>query len=147
MLTHDAPQACARDLPISDTDTSPPWKEMSGAWNKWISEEYWPKDWPVGDPGNYGVPKCRTILQTWFERQERGEIPFQFHSYWVGGEEWLPREPRRDAFICLRTHESLQVKIYEHMGFQVKGKATFNPPGATLPLWAMLAPPPVADVR
>ena len=69
---------------------------MSGAWNKWISEEYWPKDWPVGDPGNYGVPKCRTILQTWFERQERGEIPFQFHSYWVGGDEWLPREARRD---------------------------------------------------
>jgi hypothetical protein len=36
----------------------------------------------------------------------------------------------------------LQVKMYEHMGFRVKGKADFSPPaGGTYPLWTMLAEP------
>jgi hypothetical protein len=36
----------------------------------------------------------------------------------------------------------LQVKMYERMGFQVKGRVDFNPPaGGTYPLWTMLAEP------
>lgn len=64
-------------------------------WRKFIAEEYWPAGWPVGDPGSYGVEKCKLILRYWLERQKRGETPFQFHSYWTGGDNWELREPRR----------------------------------------------------
>lgn len=77
-LTGLSDLASGRDGPI-------PYKAISSNWQDFIDKSDLPPNVPFQDPSRYLTDSSNQILKLWRDRQERGEIPFQF-KFIVGRE-------------------------------------------------------------
>lgn len=83
--------ASGRDGPI-------PYKAISSNWQEFIEKSDLPPNVPFQDPSRYLTDSSSQILKLWRERQERGEIPFQFKFIVGQGKEIEPSDYPNGVF-------------------------------------------------
>jgi hypothetical protein len=90
-LTGLSDLASGRDGPI-------PYKAISSNWQEFIDKSDLPPNVPFQDPSRYLTDSSNQILKLWRDRQERGEIPFQFKFIVGRGKEMEPSVYPNGAF-------------------------------------------------
>ncbi|KAJ3531226.1 hypothetical protein NMY22_g8248 [Coprinellus aureogranulatus] len=96
-------------------ETRFPWKKIGGTLFSYAKRECFPEGVErISDPSAMGKAMCQSLVRHWFERQEQGLVPLEFHSYFKKGVKnpiaRVPRTPHNPTEEAVRRSQRQQTR-------------------------------------